>query len=165
MTPLAAKNRQRSWLGILLRLALGLGLAVWAVWFIDWGALVNSFRQIHLNWVLATIVLFLFGIALKLVRWRWLLADLAPHVSWLALARALFLGQAVNVIGLGRFGDVARVISLRQDAGISAVGVATSVVAEKLLDLAFLGLAGGWWLLLLLRPPSGIKVTQFLLTG
>jgi len=140
-------------------------LTLWAVWHLDWGALVNSFTHIHLVWVAATIVLFLLGIGLKLVRWRWLMSDLAPQVSWLALARALFLGQAVNIIGLGRFGEVARVISLRQDAGISAVGVATSVVAEKLLDLAFLGLAGGWWLLLLLRPPSEIKVTQFLLTG
>ena len=165
MTPTAAKTGKRSWLGILLRLALGLGLAIWAVWQLDWAALVDSFRQIHLNWVLLTIVLFLFGLSLKLVRWRWLLADLAPNVSWLVLARALVLGQAVNIIGLGRFGDVARVISLRQEARISGVGVATSVVAEKLLDLAFLGIAGGWWVLLLLKPPSEINVTQILVTG
>jgi uncharacterized membrane protein YbhN (UPF0104 family) len=165
MTPTTKKTGKRSWLGILLRLGLGLVLAIWAVWHLNWGALADSFRHIHLIWVVATIVLFLVGLALKLVRWRWLLADLAPSVSWLALARALFLGQAVNIIGLGRFGDVARVISLRQDARVSGVGVATSVVAEKLLDLAFLGLAGGWWLLLLLRPPREINVTQFLLSG
>jgi uncharacterized membrane protein YbhN (UPF0104 family) len=165
MTPTAAKTGKRSWLGTLLRLALGLGLTLWAVWYIDWRALADSFRQIHLNWVAAAIVLFLFSVALKLVRWRWLLADLAPRVSWLTLARSLFLGQAVNVIGLGRFGDVARVISLRQEARISGVGVATSVVAEKLLDLAFLGIAGGWWVLLLLKPPAEINSTQILITG
>jgi uncharacterized membrane protein YbhN (UPF0104 family) len=165
MTPTATKTGKSSWVGILLRWGLGLILAIWAVWHLNWGVLVDSLRHIHLIWVAATIVLFLLGLGLKLVRWRWLLADLAPRVSWLALARALFLGQAVNIIGLGRFGEVARVVSLRQDARISGVGIATSVVAEKLLDLVFLGLAGGWWVLLLLRPPSQINVTQFLLTG
>jgi len=165
MTLPATPDRKRSWLGIVLRLGLGLALAVWAVWHLDWGALADSLRHIHLVWVVATIVLFLLGLVLKLVRWRWLMSDLAPTVSWLALARALILGQAVNIIGLGRFGEVARIISLRQEARISGVGVATSVVAEKLLDLAFLGLAGGWWVLLLLRPPREINVTQFLLTG
>jgi uncharacterized membrane protein YbhN (UPF0104 family) len=140
-------------------------LTIWALWYFDWGALVESFRHIHLNWVVAAMVLFLGGLTLKLVRWRWLLTDLAPRVGWLALARAMILGQAVNIIGLGRFGDVARVISLRQDARISGVGVATSVVAEKLLDLAFLGMAGGWWVLLLLKPPAEINVTQVLVTG
>jgi uncharacterized protein (TIRG00374 family) len=165
MTTMATKNGKRSWISIVLRLGLGLALTIWAVWHLDWGTLVDSFRHIHLIWVAATVVLFLTGLALKLLRWRWLLADLAPRISWLALARAMSLGQAVNIIGLGRFGEVARVISLRQDAGVSGVGAATSVVAEKLLDLAFLGLAGGWWVLLLLRPPSEINVTQFLLTG
>ena len=165
MTPTAAKTGKRSWLGILLRLALGLGLAIWAIWYIDWRALVDSFRQIHPIWVAATIVVYLLTLALKLVRWRWLLADLAPHVRWLALARAMILGQAVNIIGFGRFGDVARVISLRQEARVSGVGVATSVVAEKLLDLAFLGMAGGWWVLLLLKPPREINLLQVLVTG
>ena len=116
MPPSVTNGRKRSWPSIVLRLGLGLILTIWAVWHLDWGALIDSFRQIHLIWVVATMLLFMLSLTLKLVRWRWLLADLAPHVSWLALTRALLLGQAVNIIGLGRFGEVARVISLRQDA-------------------------------------------------
>jgi uncharacterized membrane protein YbhN (UPF0104 family) len=143
MTPTATEVGKRSWLIILLRLGLSLVLAIWAIWHLDWGALVNNFRHIQQSWVMTTGCLLLLGLALKLVRWRWLLVDLAPRVSWLARARALILRQAVNIIRLGRLGEAACVISFRQDSGISGVGAATSVVAEKLLDLDFLDLAGG----------------------
>src|SRR6266700_337883 len=111
MTRTATQPGWRYWLSILGRLCLGLVLTIWAVWQIDWAALAGSLRHLHFVWVAATLVLFLLGIALKLVRWRWLLDDLAPQVSWLALARALFLGQAVNIIAHGR----------RQRAGRGAI--------------------------------------------
>jgi uncharacterized membrane protein YbhN (UPF0104 family) len=93
---------------------------------------------------------------LKLARWRWLLAELAPAIEWLPLARAYFWGQAANLIGFGRLGEVARVLVLRREGGVSGLGTASTVVAEKLLDLAFLALAGGWWLAFFLSPPEGV---------
>jgi uncharacterized membrane protein YbhN (UPF0104 family) len=59
------------------------------------------------------------------------------------------VGQAVNILGLARLGDVARVAALRREAGASGVGTAGSVAAEKLLDLGCLAAAGAAWLALL----------------
>jgi uncharacterized membrane protein YbhN (UPF0104 family) len=142
--------------GGVLRLAVAVGLAAWVLWNLDWRALGETLRQAHLGWIGLAAASFTLSLALKLARWRWLLAELAPTIAWLPLARAYFLGQAANLLGLGRLGEVARVLALRRESGVSGVGTASTVVAEKLLDLAFLALAGSWWLAFFLSPPEGV---------
>ena len=70
------------------RFALGATLIGWAVWQLDWVTLAQSVRQIQLYWVVAALVSFLLSLFLKLIRWRWLLKQLVPHIGWLTLARA-----------------------------------------------------------------------------
>lgn len=153
----------RTTLVTFLRIAVGAALLAWALWQLDWAALAQALRRIQPIWIVAALISFLLSLALKLFRWRWLLKQLVPRIGWLTLARALFLGQAVNIVGLGRWGEVARVMWLRQESGISGVGLATSVVAEKLLDVVGLGVAGLWWLFLLFAPSTGVNITRFVL--
>jgi uncharacterized membrane protein YbhN (UPF0104 family) len=152
-------------LSIVLRWLLGITAIIWVLWGIDWEALFSSFQHIQLGWVVAAIGSFMLSLVLKLVRWRLLLFGLAHEISWLKLARALFLGQAVNIVGVGRLGEVARVLLFRRESGLSGIGLATTVVAEKALDLVLIGLAGVWWLFVALSPPSGIQITHAVILG
>ncbi len=151
----AKVTEKRDTLSNLIRLMFGLAVVTWMLGQLNWAALLDNFRQIQMVWVLAAGLSFLLGLVLKLIRWRWLLSKATPNIGWFPLAQALFLGQAVNIIGLGRWGEVARVVWLRRASGASGVGLTASVVAEKLLDLAFLGLAAsGWlWMAFSLLPP------------
>jgi uncharacterized membrane protein YbhN (UPF0104 family) len=139
-----------------LRLGVAAALAAWVLWNLDWAALGETLRTAHAGWIGLATASFALSLALKLARWRWLLAEVAPRIAWLPLARAYFLGQAANLIGFGRWGEVARVLWLRRESGVSGTGTASTVVAEKLLDLAFMALAGGWWLAFFLSPPEGV---------
>jgi uncharacterized membrane protein YbhN (UPF0104 family) len=158
-------HRLRTWAARLLRLAIALILIIWVLWNLDWAALADNLRQAHLGWIVLAAASFTASLLLKVVRWRWLLTELAPDVTWLHLARAYFLGQAANLIGFGRLGEVARVLSLRREGKVSGLGTASSVVAEKLLDLSFLALAGVWWLAFFLSPPEGVDISSILLVG
>ena len=142
----AKVTEKRETLGNLIRLMFGLAVVTWMLGQLNWAALLDNFRQIQVIWVITAGLSFLFSLVLKLIRWRWLLSHATSDIGWFTLAQALSLGQAVNIIGLGRWGEVARVVWLRQASGASGVGLTASVVAEKLLDLAFLGLAVGCWL-------------------
>ncbi len=155
--------RRRSFVGAFIRLGIGLALMVGLVWTMQWQELLNSVQGLDWTWIAATGLSFLLSLALKLVRWRWLLVRVAPGVGWRALARAYFVGQAVNIVGMGRLGDLARVLWLRQEGNVSGVGVATSVVAEKLVDLVFMGLLSAWWLTTLLSPPEGLDLSLALI--
>ncbi len=173
MTALRTKPAFRTLLGWLL----GLAALVWALWGLNWAELAGALRSISFPWLLAAVGSYLVSLLLKLVRWRSLLTGIAPRVAWLTLARSLFVGQAVNILVVGRFGEIARVVWLQrilsvqrgeQPAGSSdtaAAGLATSVIAEKVLDLFFLGLAGVWWLAIVLTPDGSNRIGLFLATG
>ncbi len=155
----------------------GLAAIVWVLWGLDWGELAGALGSISYGWLLAAVGSFLVSLLLKLVRWRGLLAGTGPRPSWLTLARAMFIGQAVNIVGVGRFGEVARVVWLLRAltvqgstgsdsrAGTAAAGLATSVIAEKVLDLIFLGLAGVWWLAIVLTPGGENQIWLLLAAG
>jgi uncharacterized membrane protein YbhN (UPF0104 family) len=157
-----APSDRRTWLLNALRLLLGAAIVVWAAWNLDWAALQESLSQLRLGWVAAAMVSFLLSLALKLLRWRGLLAWLRPRIGWLTLTRAFFFGQAINILGLGRWGDMARVIWLRRESGTSGIGIATSVIAEKLLDVIFLGLAALGWLVLWLEATGSASLIKLL---
>jgi hypothetical protein len=57
------------------------------------------------------------------------------------------------------------VLWLKRERGTSLVGSASSVLAEKALDLVFLSLVGLWWLLFTLAPPEGVSPVSAIALG
>lgn len=143
------------------RLALGVVLLAWLVAQVDFSALAQTLTRVQPVWVVAAFASFLLSLGLKVLRWRWLLQTLLPQANWWALARALFLGQAVNIVGIGRWGEVVRVLSLQNETPLPTMGVLTSIAAEKILDTLFLGLSGSWWLIYILHVPGGVTLPNF----
>ncbi len=74
----------------------------------------------------------------KTVRWRWLFYPKQVEASTLALSGPLVIGQAVNLIVPGRFGELARTYLGGEETGINKSYVFGTIAAEKLLDLVML---------------------------
>ena len=124
----------RTWVG------LGLGLLVLAL-----AARNTDLRQVWevLGTVQPAYVLLAVGATVltplvKTVRWRWLFYPEHVQSTTLELSGPLVIGQAVNLIVPGRFGELARTYLGGEETGVSKPYVFGTIAAEKLLDLVML---------------------------
>jgi uncharacterized protein (TIRG00374 family) len=134
------RRRVFIWVQVLLGLVLGLAALYLA-------AREVSLRELSL--VLRSVSLPLLGLALasavltpviKAVRWRWLFYPQRPALSLARLTSLLALGQAINMLLLGRWGELVRAYFTGEEAGISKSYVFGTIAAEKLLEMVVLAL-------------------------
>ena len=128
-------------------LAVSVLFAYLAVRNVQFSEVWHGLRTCNYWWLGPALLIFVFAIFTKAVRWRYLFApetrpDLGPVVS------ALLVGYFFNNILPARAGEVARVISLKQRAGTSRAEAGGTVVAERVYDvlvlLALLFIAVPW---------------------
>lgn len=129
---------------------LGIALLIFAVRGVDFRLVAGLLRQVHLLWVVAALGTIVLSACLKALRWRWLLAGAPSRVGFFSPLGALLVGQALNMLAWARAGDVARIWLLEVRTQVGAVGIAASVVAEKILDAFMIA-----WLAWLLMRPTG----------
>jgi uncharacterized protein (TIRG00374 family) len=141
-----AQSRRRIFFWV--QVLLGLVLAAVALFL---AAREVSLRELRL--VLGSVSLPLLGLTLvsslltpvvKAIRWRWLFHPQRPALSIVRLTGLLTLGQAINMLLLGRWGELVRAYFTGEETGISKSLVFGTIAAEKLLDmvvLAFLTIA------------------------
>jgi len=124
------------WVGLLLGVsALYLGARA-----IDFQQLGQVLGDVRLGFVALTLVTSLLTPMLKAVRWRWLFYPQRPALSLARLAGQVVIGQAVNFMIPGRWGELVRAYLAGDEAGISKAYALGTLAAEKLLDLVVLAL-------------------------
>lgn len=126
--------RVQVWLGLILGL-LALYLTARAI---DFDLLGEVLKQVRLQFVLLTLVSSLVTPVLKAARWRWLFRPEQPRVGVLHLASLVVIGQAVNFIVPGRWGELVRTYLGGEETRLSKWFVLGTIAAEKLLDLVVL---------------------------
>ena len=115
-----------------------IGFAISAVFLyftlkdIDLNRLVESFRQAKWIWFLPAFPIWLVSIAVRSQRWAILMED-APF--WTAF-HATNIGYALNMTLPARLGEVARAFVVNDRTKIPVAKVLSSIVVERLLDLA-----------------------------
>ncbi|PKO23490.1 MAG: hypothetical protein CVU38_03825 [Chloroflexi bacterium HGW-Chloroflexi-1] len=124
------------WLGLLL----GLGALYLGAQAIDFQQLGRVLGNVRLPFVALTLITSLSTPVLKAVRWRWLFYPQRPPLSLARLASQVVIGQAINFMIPGRWGELARAYLAGDEAGISKAYVLGTLAAEKLLDLVVLAL-------------------------
>jgi len=124
------------WLGLLL----GVGALYLAGRAIDFRQLGQVWGDVRLGFVALTLVTSLLTPILKAVRWRWLFYPQRPALSLARLAGQVVIGQAINFMIPGRWGELARAYLAGDEAEISKAYVLGTLAAEKLLDLVVLAL-------------------------
>jgi uncharacterized protein (TIRG00374 family) len=126
------------WIQLLLGLVLGFAALYLAAREVNLRELGRVLGSVSLPLLLLAIITALLTPVVKAVRWRWLFY---PRTLDLGLARAtslLALGQAINLLVLGRWGELVRAYFTGEEANISKSFVFGTIAAEKLLDMVVL---------------------------
>jgi len=136
-TPTADKPRRarpQIWIG----LALGVAALYLVLRSIDFAQLRLIFREVRWPFIGLTLLACLLSPVLKAARWRWLFHPQRPKLRLLPLASMIVIGQAVNFMIPGRWGELVRMYLTGEEAGISKSYTLGTIAAEKVLDLVVL---------------------------
>jgi len=138
-----AKHRRRA-----VRLALGTAATVIFLWLflreVDLREAWRDIRNVPPLTLLGALGLVLVNIVVMTLRWRFLLEAAGYRVSLRSLFSSVSVGRAANNIVPARGGDLLRIESMREVAGIPVFVSAGTLFAERLLD----GVVLSVWILL-----------------
>ena len=133
------KGSWQIWVGLLVGVAC---LAAVFIFFAKPGEIIESLRHVHFSYLLlgaAGVVLFL---AVRAVRWRFMLANAAPYAPVFHIQN---IGYMLTQLLPLRLGDVARAVLIGNVPPITiAQGISTMVV-ERLLDMVFIVVLLPFW--------------------
>lgn len=142
-----ATSRSWPW----LRMLLGAGLGIFVLWYVSRDIALAQLSQTVMTirpiYVLASGLLVVITIVVR--AWRWYLTFQPPGIipPFRPLFWSLTLGQLLNLILPFRMGDVGRLVQLERWCQPGASRTLGTIVVEKALDMAALGV-----LLLLVLP-------------
>ncbi len=124
------------------RLALGAAFPVGFIWLIarqiHLDEVLRVFQQVRWNWFLMALFAFCAGYVFRIQRWKHMLMQDNPSVSWRACAGPLLGSFAVNNVLPFRAGDVLRSFAFNRELGVSTAVVMATLLVERLLDLLLL---------------------------
>lgn len=101
---------------------------------VDWGHAWGSMRSAHRGWLSAAVVLNLASLALKAVRWWFLLRRVGSPSLALAL-RATVAGAGLNNILVANGGEAARIAFVARATGVPKRAVLATLAVERAFDL------------------------------
>lgn len=116
----------------------GLLLLVWILWRTDLGQVGAVLARCRLELLLAALALNLSSIAVKAGRWQLMLRTQGFDYGLLRSIRVYFSGVFIGTATPGRVGDLARVLYVRRDLGISLGFGLSSVIMDRLMDIYML---------------------------
>jgi uncharacterized protein (TIRG00374 family) len=124
----------RVWVGVIA----GVALLYLAASGTDLRQLSRTLMAVRPSLLALALVTSLLTPVAKAARWRWLFYPQRPAIGLLALTDLIMIGQGINFIVPGRWGDLVRAYLAGEEAGISKSYSLGTIAAEKLLDLVVL---------------------------
>jgi uncharacterized protein (TIRG00374 family) len=116
------------WLGMVIS-AVALYLTLRDV---DFAAFVQAMATAHAAWFLPGAFLFLGGLAIRALRWATLMGEAPFNITF----HAMNIGYMLNMVLPFRVGEIGRAVVIGQRTDVSAATALSSIVVERLLDLA-----------------------------
>jgi len=138
MGPAPSRRKLFFWVQVLLGLVLGLAALYFAAREVSLRELALVLRSVSLPWLALALISCLLTPVVKAIRWRWLFYPQHPALSLARLTGLLTLGQAINMLLLGRWGELVRAYFTGEEMGASKSFVLGTIAAEKLLDMVIL---------------------------
>jgi uncharacterized protein (TIRG00374 family) len=121
-----------------VKIGLGISLTALALWLsfrkIEWSAVVDSFTEINIFWVIVATASNIFFVYALGWRWRILLkskGDISPY----ELFKLNVISQYVNIIAPARLGEIARAYLASKKHAASGAYILGTVVIERILDI------------------------------
>lgn len=144
-------NKDRARIGLadrsFLKLTLGALLTISCLWLVtrnvDFSEFSRSLRDLRLPWVASALAAYAAGYALRIERWRLMLACENSQLRWIACAGPFFAGYAANNLLPLRAGDAIRALAFTRELKSTLGTIVATLFVERLLDiLALLALLG-----------------------
>jgi uncharacterized protein (TIRG00374 family) len=125
-----------SWIRLVIGVAVGLIGLLFIIRNVDLSDVSSAFQEAILGYVFLAVVVILMTILTKTWRWQLIFRSGADVPGFRPLFWALVTGQFFNIIVPFRTGEIARVVSLDQQAHVSKSRSLSTLVIEKTLDTA-----------------------------
>jgi len=130
-------SKTRQYLGLLVSLAI-VAVCLWLVFRkVDWGTAVAAIHQADVGLLALAALVHFASFSLRAVRWQLMLAPV-KRISHFRAFGPLIIGFFANTVLPARAGEVIRAHVIGRQEGISRVAAFSSIVAERLLDVAVL---------------------------
>ena len=140
----------------LLRLLPGIVVSAgFTFWFLSrahWDELSKAVIGVRLDWLALSAAVLFTEFAIRALRWKQLLWQIAPRARLSRLFIATTIGMALNVVLPFRAGDFARPWLGARETGTPMLPLVTVAVIERVFDI--LGLLSVFLLMLLVLPAS-----------
>lgn len=128
----------KRWTGLLLRVAVSVGLLAWLGSRVDWQHIAESFRGLKWGWWLSAVGIYIVCQLLCCVRWLWLSRPLGFQQSLARFSGIYFVGMFFNLfLPTSVGGDAVRAIYLANGSGRRMAAV-FSVLLDRASGLAVL---------------------------
>ncbi|GIV83324.1 MAG: membrane protein [Candidatus Roseilinea sp.] len=115
---------------------LGLAISAIALYLtlrdVDFAAFVRAVATAQTAWLLPAFVAFMAGLAIRALRWATLMGESHFGVTF----HAMNIGYMLNMVLPFRMGEIGRAVVIGQRTEVSTATALSSVVVERLLDLA-----------------------------
>lgn len=125
----------RFWVGT----AISLAFLVLLFRRVDTAELTSALREVDVRWLLPALAVFAASVAVRIARWKIILARVMP-IPWGEASALLIIGAAANNILPARTGEVVRAALLRRRHGGSMVTALGTIVVERVFDGLILAL-------------------------
>ena len=136
-------NKQRQWMWVSWGVtAVLIGAGLFYIWQrVDMREMWHILSQADPVYITLTLLILLLTLGVKAWRWQILLTSGDKRPSLSPLFWALMLGQYVNLlVPVLRLGEIARIFAINSQTAVSKSRALGTLVVEKFMDLALLGL-------------------------
>ena len=128
-----------------LRLLFSLGLGIFVLWYVarqtDLAAIGQAIATVHPLYFLFSLALVVITILVRAWRWHLTFQPPDPMPSLGPIFWSLTFGQLLNLVLPFRMGDVARLVKLEAWSQAGTARILGTIVVEKALDMAALGVS------------------------
>lgn len=131
-------------------LAVSLVFTVWFLREAQWGDIGGALRGVHGGWIVASATVLFTEFLIRALRWKVLLAEIAPRARYTRLLVATIIGMSLNVMLPFRAGDFARPWLGSRETGTPMLPLVTVAVIERVFDM--LGLLFVFLVMLAILP-------------
>jgi len=99
---------------------------------VDFGAFIQAVITAHTLWLVPAAASFMAGLAVRALRWATLMGEAPFNTTF----HAMNIGYMLNMVLPFRVGEIGRAVVIGQRTDVSAATALSSIVVERLLDLA-----------------------------
>jgi len=117
---------------------IGIFLFIYIIANVDVFKIVNLLSKLKIEYVLLALVLSIPAVLLKALKWKVIIKSYNFDYSLIGASKAWLAGFFISIVTPGRIGDFSRAFYLKKESGFSLGKSLTTVVVDRIIEIALL---------------------------